>query len=97
MVTRSPSCRSKLSGILRLADTTWAADLLARHVLDCARATGPGTGRKQRLIASVPLFAGLSKKEVAQVASIADELDFKAEIALKVMQAVGDRLPADVD
>lgn len=58
---------------------------------------GLGRDGKQRLIASVPLFAGLSKKEVAQVASIADELDFKAEIALKVMQAVGDRLPADVD
>lgn len=48
---------------------------------------GLGRDGKQRLIASVPLFAGLSKKEVAQVASIADELDFKAEIALKVMQA----------
>ena len=27
----------------------------------------------------MPLFAGLSKKEVAQVASLADELDFKAD------------------
>ncbi len=33
---------------------------------------------KRELIAGVPLFAGLSKKEIGQVASIADELDFKA-------------------
>jgi CRP-like cAMP-binding protein len=30
------------------------------------------------LIASVPLFTGLSKKEIAEVSSLADELDFKA-------------------
>jgi CRP/FNR family transcriptional regulator, cyclic AMP receptor protein len=42
-------------------------------------ALGLGRDSKQRLIASVPLFAGLSKKEVAQVASIADELDFKPD------------------
>ena len=30
------------------------------------------------MLAGVPLFAGLSKKELAQVASIADELDFRA-------------------
>ena len=41
-----------------------------------------GRDGKQKLIASVPLFAGLSKKEVAQVASLADELDFKAGKAL---------------
>ena len=41
-------------------------------------ALGLGRDGKQKLIASVPLFAGLSKKEVAQVASIADELDFRS-------------------
>lgn len=30
------------------------------------------------MLAEVPLFAGLSRKQLAQVASIADELDFKA-------------------
>ena len=30
------------------------------------------------MLAGVPLFAGLSKKQLSQVASIADELDFKA-------------------
>jgi len=33
---------------------------------------------KVKLISGVPLFAGLSKKELAQVASIADEIDFTA-------------------
>jgi CRP-like cAMP-binding protein len=32
---------------------------------------------KVKLIAGVPLFAGLSKRELAQVASIADEIDFR--------------------
>jgi CRP-like cAMP-binding protein len=41
-------------------------------------ALGLGTDAKGKLIAGVPLFAGLSKKELAQVASIADELDFDA-------------------
>lgn len=30
------------------------------------------------MLARVPLFAGLSKKELARVAAIADELDFRA-------------------
>lgn len=30
------------------------------------------------MIEGVPLFAGLSKRELAQVASIADEIDFRA-------------------
>ena len=30
------------------------------------------------MISGVPLFAGLSKKELGQVASIADEIDFRA-------------------
>lgn len=33
---------------------------------------------KVKIISGVPLFSGLSKKELAQVASIADEIDFKA-------------------
>ena len=33
---------------------------------------------KTKLIADVPLFAGLSKRELAQVAAIADEIDFRA-------------------
>ena len=33
---------------------------------------------KGKLLAAVPLFAGLSKKQLAEVASIAEELDFKA-------------------
>ena len=33
---------------------------------------------KSELLASVPLFAELSKKELAQIASIAQELDFAA-------------------
>ena len=39
---------------------------------------GLGTKDKGSVLASVPLFAGLSKKELAQVAAIADELDFRA-------------------
>ena len=34
--------------------------------------------RKVELLRRVPLFAGCSKKELAQVALLADELDFKA-------------------
>jgi CRP/FNR family transcriptional regulator, cyclic AMP receptor protein len=41
-------------------------------------ALGLGTGAKGKLLAGIPLFAGLSKKELAQVASIAEEIDFKA-------------------
>jgi CRP-like cAMP-binding protein len=41
-------------------------------------ALGLHSDAKKKLIAGVPLFSGLSKKELAQVASIADELDFKA-------------------
>lgn len=33
---------------------------------------------KSKLLANVPLFAELSKKQLAQVASIAEELDFEA-------------------
>jgi len=33
---------------------------------------------KTKLIADVPLFAGLSKRELAQVAAIADEIDVRA-------------------
>jgi CRP-like cAMP-binding protein len=33
---------------------------------------------KQRLIASVPLFTGLSRKEISEVSTLADEIDFKA-------------------
>lgn len=33
---------------------------------------------KTRLIAGVPLFSGLSRRELSQVASIADEIDFRA-------------------
>lgn len=33
---------------------------------------------KVKLISKVPLFAGLSRKELTQVASIADEIDFGA-------------------
>ena len=48
---------------------------------------GLGSDTKRELIARVPLFAGLSKKELAQVASIADELDFKAD---KILIREGD-------
>jgi CRP-like cAMP-binding protein len=33
---------------------------------------------KVKIISRVPLFGGLSKKELTQVASIADEIDFRA-------------------
>jgi CRP-like cAMP-binding protein len=39
---------------------------------------GLGKDAKAQLLGNVPLFAGLSKKELAQVASIAEELDFQA-------------------
>ena len=39
---------------------------------------GLGKNARAELIGRVPLFAGLSKKELSQVASIAEELDFKA-------------------
>jgi CRP/FNR family transcriptional regulator, cyclic AMP receptor protein len=45
-------------------------------------ARGLRTDAKGELIASVPLFAGLSKKELKEVASIADELDFRANKVL---------------
>jgi CRP-like cAMP-binding protein len=45
-------------------------------------ALGLGGDAKAKLIAGVPLFAGLSKKELEQVAGIADELDFPAGKAL---------------
>jgi CRP-like cAMP-binding protein len=35
------------------------------------------TDAKVKLISEVPLFAGLSKRELSQIASIADEIDFK--------------------
>jgi CRP-like cAMP-binding protein len=41
-------------------------------------ALGLGKNAKAKMLAGVPLFAGLSKKELAQIASIAEELDFKA-------------------
>lgn len=41
-------------------------------------ALGLGRDAKGKVLAGVPLFAGLSKKELAQVASIAEELDFRA-------------------
>lgn len=50
-------------------------------------ALGLGSDAKGKVLAGVPLFAGLSKKELAQVASIADELDFKAD---KVLIREGD-------
>lgn len=40
------------------------------------------------MISKVPLFAGLSKRELAQVASIADEIDFRAG---KVLIREGER------
>jgi CRP-like cAMP-binding protein len=45
-------------------------------------------GTKVDLIAKVPLFAGLSKKELGQVASIADEIDLPDN---KVLMREGDR------
>lgn len=50
-------------------------------------ALGLGRAGKEKLVATVPLFAGLSKKELSQVASLADELDFKAD---KVLIREGD-------
>jgi CRP-like cAMP-binding protein len=41
-------------------------------------ALGLGSNAKAKMLADVPLFAGLSKKELGQIASIADELDFRA-------------------
>lgn len=41
-------------------------------------ALGLRADAKGKLLADVPLFAGLSKKELKQIASIADELDFRA-------------------
>ena len=43
---------------------------------------------KVELIARVPLFAGLAKKELGQVASIADEIDLPAD---KVLIREGER------
>lgn len=43
---------------------------------------------KVKLIAGVPLFSGLSKRELAQVATIADEIDFRTG---KVLIREGDR------
>jgi CRP/FNR family transcriptional regulator, cyclic AMP receptor protein len=43
---------------------------------------------KVELIAKVPLFAGLSKRELAQVASIADEIDLSED---KVLIRQGER------
>jgi CRP/FNR family transcriptional regulator, cyclic AMP receptor protein len=51
-------------------------------------ALGLARSDKSKVLAEVPLFAGLSKKELAQVASIADELDFKAG---KILIREGDR------
>jgi CRP-like cAMP-binding protein len=51
-------------------------------------ALGLDRDAKGKLIAGVPLFAGLSKKELAQVASIAEELDFQAG---KVLIREGER------
>ena len=48
---------------------------------------GIGSDAKGKLIASVPLFAGLSKKELEQVSAIADELDFQPD---KVLIREGD-------
>lgn len=42
----------------------------------------PGRRGKVDLLASVPLFAGLSKKELGEVALIADELDLPAGRAI---------------
>jgi CRP-like cAMP-binding protein len=40
-------------------------------------ALGLGRDGKEKLVSTVPLFSGLSRKELSQVASLADELDFK--------------------
>jgi CRP-like cAMP-binding protein len=47
-----------------------------------------GSNTKVDLIARVPLFAGLSKSELGQVASIADEIDLPAD---KVLIREGER------
>jgi CRP/FNR family transcriptional regulator, cyclic AMP receptor protein len=47
-----------------------------------------GSTTKVDLIARVPLFAGLSKSELGQVASIADEIDLPAD---KVLIREGER------
>jgi CRP/FNR family cyclic AMP-dependent transcriptional regulator len=44
--------------------------------------------RKVQLLSNVPLFAGLSKGELGQIASIADEIDFRAG---KVLIREGER------
>jgi CRP-like cAMP-binding protein len=41
-------------------------------------ALGLRSDAKVKIISRVPLFGGLSKKELTQVASIADEIDFRA-------------------
>jgi CRP/FNR family transcriptional regulator, cyclic AMP receptor protein len=46
------------------------------------------SGTKVDLIARVPLFAGLSKRELRQIASIADEIDLPED---KVLIREGDR------
>ena len=51
-------------------------------------ALGLGSDGKDKLLGQVPFFAGLSKKELEQVATIADELDFPAG---KVLIREGDR------
>ena len=51
-------------------------------------ALGLGSDGKVKLLGQVPFFAGLSKKELEQVATIADELDFPAG---KVLIREGDR------
>jgi CRP-like cAMP-binding protein len=51
-------------------------------------ALGLRSDAKVKLIANVPLFAGLSKRELAQVASIADEIDFRPG---KVLTREGER------
>ena len=50
-------------------------------------ALGLGRDQKGKVLAGVPLFADLSKKELGQVASIAGELDFRAD---KVLIREGD-------
>jgi CRP-like cAMP-binding protein len=49
---------------------------------------GVRSGTKVDLIAGVPLFAGLSKSEIRQVASIADEIDLRVD---KVLIREGER------
>jgi CRP-like cAMP-binding protein len=47
-----------------------------------------GSGTKVDLIGKVPLFAGLSKRELGQIASIADEIDLPED---KVLIREGER------